>query len=271
PNEDAHHHGFPVGFRRGDTLWIGASENLGNSKYPTNTLMQFYVIYVQDLTRWDNLDDYAKDHKDELVALQATLNLCLRTYKTSVTLGVTKTTETSRETNLDWQYETAYMDDGEHTEFPTVMTKHDSEEFWMSISMIQSIRSFLSHDIFTGTASMKHKTPGLGSVNTTGNDIVDVIAKSVYDDHAGIEGLHGLLDNLAIRMTNALRTTSDRPATSIGISSSVEPTEQDPGLEILSTGIFIGSEYGTAKRHGRNQAASGNGGSSEKSQRTAGG
>ncbi len=66
-----------------------------------NTLVQFYVIYVKDFNRWDELD-YTDDHKEELVALEARLSLCLNTYYSDMTFGIMNTTLLSQKTDLNW-------------------------------------------------------------------------------------------------------------------------------------------------------------------------
>ncbi|KAL8703517.1 MAG: hypothetical protein Q9201_003302 [Fulgogasparrea decipioides] len=184
-------------------MWVGASNTL-NYKYPgINTLVQFYVIYVPNLTKWDKLD-LTEDHKDELVALQATLETCLYTYSTNMTFGVARTTEVSKMTDLDWQTGESTFDD-KKTTFATVTTTHKSEEFWMSSASMRS----------------KESTPDVGG-NITDNDNVRIIAESIYDDHAGIKGLSKLLENLSVSMSNAMRTVSDLPGNVSGTSSSFE-------------------------------------------------
>ena len=186
----------------GETLWIGAS-NPANFTYPDiNTLVQFYVIYVPDFTVWEAFD-HTEDHKDVLVALQATLNLCLYTYSTNMTNGVTKTAQISKETDLDWQIGDANFNDG-NSSFYTVNTTLASETFWMSQLNVKSFNSFLSYQTFTGSASMSSagSAPD-GEGNTTENDNVRMIAASIYNDHTGIQGLSKLLDVLAVSMTNA--------------------------------------------------------------------
>ncbi|KAL8980961.1 MAG: hypothetical protein Q9205_004112 [Flavoplaca limonia] len=208
---------------------------LGNDYEPPglDTLVQFYVIYVPDLTRWDDLD-FTEDHKDELVALQATLSLCLNTYHTNMTFGVTSTQLLSQETNLDWQTGTESF---EGTSFRTVTATHDDETFWTSESNRNPFHNYLSLQTFTGSASMRSEGPD-GGGNFTENDVVRRIAASLYDDRAGIRGLSELLDNLAISMSNAyvstcpytdltnakarLRTTTDIPDNFPGTSTSFE-------------------------------------------------
>ncbi|KAL8833563.1 MAG: hypothetical protein Q9176_007921 [Flavoplaca citrina] len=188
----------------GQTLWLGASNPmpLENDYEPPalDTLVQFYVIYVPDLTRWDDLD-VTEDHKDELVALQATLSLCLNTYHANMTFGVTSTQLLSQETNLDWQTGTESFEGTESNRNP--------------------FHNYLSLQTFTGSASMRSEGPD-GGGNFTENDVVRRIAASLYDDRAGIRGLSESLDNLAISMSNALRTTTDILDNFPGTSTSFE-------------------------------------------------
>lgn len=186
-------------YRLGETLWIGAS-NTPNYKYPDiNTLVQFYIIYVPDLTEWATLD-YTEDHKEKLVALQATLNLCLYTYATRMTFGVTRTAQFAKSPDLGWQTGTASGPD-ENTSFQTVTTTHDSETFWMSQLNVKSFNDYLSLQTFTGSASMRPAGPS-GGGNTTETDTVRVIASSIYDDPGSLYGIKTVLDNLAVSMTN---------------------------------------------------------------------
>lgn len=185
----------------GETLWMGAS-NPTTFTYPDiNTLVQFYVIYVPDLTVWETFD-HTEDHKDVLVALQATLNLCLYTYSSNMTNGVTNTTQISKETDLDWQIGEPNFIDGSSGN-RTVITTLASETFWMSQPNVISFNAFLSYQTFTGSASIGPDLLG----NITENDNVRMIAASIYDDHAGIQGLSKLLDVLAVSMTNAYALT----------------------------------------------------------------
>lgn len=74
----------------------------------------------------------------------------------------------------------------------------------MSQLNVVSFNDFLAYQVFTGTASMRSaaSTPD-GGGNTTELDNVRMIAASIYNDHAGIQGLSKLLDILALSMTNA--------------------------------------------------------------------
>ncbi|CAO1602441.1 hypothetical protein XANCAGTX0491_006050 [Xanthoria calcicola] len=201
----------------GQTLWVGASDTQDYTSLGLNTLIQFYMIYVPDFIIWDSLDP-TEDHKDELVALQATLSLCLNKYHTDMTFGVTDTNLISKETDLDWQTSSETF---EPVSFDTVTVTHDAETFWMSGLNQGSFYKYLSLQTFTGSASMRSEEPD-GGGNFTENDVVRVIAASLYDDRAGMPRLTKLLDNLAVSMSKALRTTTDVPDNIRGTPSSFE-------------------------------------------------
>ena len=200
----------------GPTLWIGASDTF-NHKYPEiYTLAQFYVIYVPDLDNWELSDQntvtgFTKDHKKELIALQATLNLCLYTYQTNMTFGVTNTTQLSRITDLDWQTGSALEDDGTIS-FPTVMTTYNGETFWMKEDNVKSFNDHLTLETFTGIASLRPTGPS-GGGNSTTTDAATVITSSIYGDQPGIQGFSALMDKVAVSMTNGCACPSNHTLT----------------------------------------------------------
>ncbi|KAL8678363.1 MAG: hypothetical protein Q9186_005288, partial [Xanthomendoza sp. 1 TL-2023] len=153
-------------YKFGETLWVGASDTPNYKSPGLNTLVQFYVIYVSDFTRWDDLD-FTEDHKDELVALQATLSLCVKKYHTDMTFGVTDTTLLGKETELDWQTSSEVL---EGTSFETLTATHDGEEFVMAESNQHSLYKYLSIQTFTGSASMRSDGPD-GGGNFSESDI----------------------------------------------------------------------------------------------------
>ena len=200
-----------------------------------NTLAQFYVIYVKDFNRWDELD-YTDDHKEELVALEARLSLCLNTYYSDMTFGIMNTTLLSQKTDLNWLSGKEVYD--VNSSIDTVTATHKGEKFWMSGLNKESLYNYLSVQTFTGTASMRTETRD-GGGNSSENDVVRRIQASLYKDRAGIDGLSRLLNNLAVSMSNAyvinlypflaytdfkvrLRTSTDLPDNVPGISSSFE-------------------------------------------------
>ncbi len=207
-----------------DTFWMGASTILDGYTYPDiNTLVQLYVIYAPDLNKW-KLFDVIDSHKGDLVALQATLSLCLYTYNTTMTLGVTDTQQVSRSTTSKWQQ---IQDDNGTVIYNTVSTTQHGETFGMDQQNIEALNNYLSAQTFVGKAQM------VGSDVSTTNGVPDfkskydtdaasAIASSIYGQPAGMQGLTQQMDNFAISLTNALRTTSDLIETHPGIASTNE-------------------------------------------------
>ena len=75
-----------------DTLWIGASkiDGIDFRHLGINTLVDFFVIYAPCISRWIS-NDATVDHTTELIALEVNLGLCMYTYDTSMTFGMTTT------------------------------------------------------------------------------------------------------------------------------------------------------------------------------------
>lgn len=144
-------------------------------RYPDpNTLVTFYVIYVPDLPQWVTINDFTEDHKDKLVALQVTLNLCLYTYRTTMQFGATETTEVSKVTDLKWQNGSQL--DGS-TSYPTVTTTYGSDTFWMYQNNVKSFNQHLAYETFVGSASLNNLGPEPG-FNTTTGDTARMITQS---------------------------------------------------------------------------------------------
>ncbi|KAL8783984.1 MAG: hypothetical protein Q9213_004235 [Squamulea squamosa] len=189
-------------------LWIGAS-NTPNYRYPDLiTLVQFYVIYVPDLAKWETFD-LTDDHKDDLTAFQINLSLCLYRYNTTMVNGITTTTQIDKITDIEWQTDSAVEDDGT-TSFNTLKTTHDSETFWMSDLNKKAFFNYLTLQTFTGYASMSPAGSHKG-FNLTSSDIVREITSSVYNDPPQ---LIALMDNLAVSMTNGYVVLALSPNTS---------------------------------------------------------
>ncbi|KAL8992544.1 MAG: hypothetical protein Q9169_007020 [Polycauliona sp. 2 TL-2023] len=184
------------------TLWMGASDDRLYEPPGTSTLTQFYVIYVPDFNVWDRLD-HRKDHKEELVALQVTLALCVNEYHSNMTFGVTNTDLLSNCTELDWQEDHEVIDG---LEIETVSVTHDAEKFWMYDVNKQAFYSHLSLQVFTGSAQWASADrPGSRDfLNTSDNRVVAAVAASLNDDR--VPGFSELLDNLAVSMSNARRS-----------------------------------------------------------------
>lgn len=183
----------------GDTLWIGASKIIGTQyKYPKiNTLIEFYVIFIPNLAT-NAFNNDAVDHKSDLVALKVNLDLCLYTYNSSMTFGITDTNEIGRSTDLNWQTGTASAGT---TGLTTVAITQDSQEFWMDQANVFAFNNYLSLQTFIGTAQMQNENTS-DTKNNFKSDAAQAIASSLYGNPRGQQGLEQLLNNLAISMTN---------------------------------------------------------------------
>ena len=160
---------------------MGASTILDGYTYPNNyTLVQFYVIYAPDLNKWRSFDEI-DDHKGDLIALQVTLNLCLYTYNTTMTLGVTDTQEVSRSNISEWRY---IQDNNGTMIFDIVSTSQNGETFAMDQQDVKAFNNYLSAQTFVGKAQMVgsdvskiNGIPSIGSYYDT--DAASVIASSI--------------------------------------------------------------------------------------------
>ncbi|KAL8865305.1 MAG: hypothetical protein Q9174_006958, partial [Haloplaca sp. 1 TL-2023] len=198
------------------TFIIGAICAATNPYPKINTLVQFYIIYVPDIVKWDTLE-VTSDYKHELIALQVTLSLYLYRYNTSIVFGTTTTIEEEKITELDWQRDTATIDDS-RSSFDIITTTYDSEKFWIDAQNKNAFNSYLSLQTFNGLAESHPMDSSVG-VNQTSNDIVQAIQSSIYEDPPR---LNALMDNLAVSMTNGLRNTSNMPAVATGVVTSFE-------------------------------------------------
>ena len=184
----------------GDTLWIGASKIDGTDyRYPgINTLVDFFVIYALDISRWIS-NDATMDHTTELIALEINLGLCMYTYNTSMTFGITTTDQIGEPTTLNWQFGQEIIGT---TSVQTITATQDSDVFWMDTPNVQAFNNYLSLHIFTGNAQMlTEDLDADAEVFTT--DSAHAIASSLYGNPSGTQGLSNLLGNLTTSMSNA--------------------------------------------------------------------
>ncbi|KAL8850900.1 MAG: hypothetical protein Q9221_004213 [Calogaya cf. arnoldii] len=134
-----------------------------------------------------------------------------------MTSGVTDTTEVGKKTDLQWKLSTDPERDTTYME-----NTNASETLSMSELNQRSWNNFLTFQTFLGAASYRTDRPEDPAASTTDNDAVRSIANSLYNDNAGIEGLSKLMHNLAVSMTNILRTTTETPDIVPGIVTSNE-------------------------------------------------
>ena len=183
-------------FTKFDLLYVGSSEVFaGGYQFPNpNTLVEFYVIYLSDPSVLD-LDSTA-NYTAALVALRATLDLCIITYNTTVINGTTKNTQTSIASKLNWQTVPKITNNTQYQVITT--TGPDNEEFYITLEQRLAFNDYLSSITFTGNV----QAPDNNDVPTGSTDGAEAMYTSVTNG-SGIQGLQNQLTNLAFSMTNA--------------------------------------------------------------------
>ena len=179
----------------GNTLWVGASDVMAGDSYPDpNSLGEFYVIYLPNTTNLDQFD-VEKDHTRELVALKGSLNLCILSYQTNVTNGITSTVEKNRLTDLTWQ--DVQKPPNNHTETPAISMTLRGIEYWMTQSTGYAFKQYFAYEVFHGQGA-------LGTGGDDGStDMAATLSTILINQKNGQDALSKMLDNLAVSMTNA--------------------------------------------------------------------
>ncbi len=135
-------------------LFIGASETGGTQyQYPgVNTLVDFYVIYISDLTPDAQVE---KNYTANLAVLKCTSSLCLYTYNSSMEFGSTNTTVIHIDTDLPWKQDTKDIDQTQTPIITVTSPDNNSEAFYMTDNAFSGLSPWLGSATFTGTASMQ--------------------------------------------------------------------------------------------------------------------
>ena len=193
---------------------------------PVNdTLIEFYVIYVPDLTKLPASSAGKTDYTGNIAALKGRLNLCAHLYDSAMTFGVTKTTLLKQVTPLSWQFANGNADDGKGGSgySATVSTTPgQSDNLFMDPPSMNAISVWLAASIFYGNASMPPPAPPTTIDPDTGDPIVNVFPPSQFSTLAsksiathlhgnesgftvadGVGGLTTLIDSLAMSISNA--------------------------------------------------------------------
>ena len=207
------------------TLYVGAgmifvdAEDGDTSETPINdTLIEFYVIYVPDLTivpEPEGQNTGVTNYTGKLAALKGTLSLCAHTYNSSMQFGVTNTTLLSQEMHLPWRHGLAANDnnlDGYLASVPGT-----SDTLFINPVSMNGLSIWLITSTFNGTAAMlgppvpDPRSPGAIPYNGP-NDFSTLASKQIathlYGNETGftvtdgVGALPKLLDNVAMSMSN---------------------------------------------------------------------
>lgn len=174
------------------TLWVGASSvTIDEDNYSDpNSLGVFYTIYLPDTTAYGSQGNFTK----ALVALKGSLDLCVISYQTTVTNGITKTVEKSRATDLTWQ---PVRKEINNNDTPVISTTSGGKEYWMSEDSGYAFKNYLGLDVFYG-----HSQTGVGG-DLGSTDASATLAGLLVNQKGGQAAVSNMLDNLATSMTNA--------------------------------------------------------------------
>ena len=207
------------------TLYMGAgmifvdAETGDTSETPINdTLIDFYVIYVPDLTLLPQ-DGGRTNYTGNIVALKGTLSLCAHTYNSSMQFGVTNTVLQAQETDLPWRHGLAANDNNQDGYLASVPGTSDT--LFMNPASMNGLSVWLITSTFNGTAIM----PPPASTTSPNPDHPDAITENspaifstlaskqvathLYGSETGFKATNGVnvlssfLDNVAMSMSNA--------------------------------------------------------------------
>ena len=203
------------------TLYMGASMIYVNayqddtSETPINdTLIEFYIIYVPDLTTLSQpVRGYKTDYSGKLAALKGTLSLCAHTYNSSMQFGVINTTLQAQETHLAWRHGLAA--DRDNLSGYLTSAPKTSDTLFMDPKALNGLSIWLIVSTFTGTASMPPPPPPdlPGTIVSNGQGVFNTLASKQVATHLygsetgskvtdGVGAMSRLLDNVAMSMSN---------------------------------------------------------------------
>ena len=196
------------------TLYLGASGIYEEDQFqddpsePINsTLIEFYVIYLPDLSATEE-----GDFTGELVALKGTLALCAQTFNSSVQFGITKTTVVNEHRDLTW----THGQGGYNAAVPD-----STDNLHMEPDALLELSLWLNIDVFSGTAQIAGP-PGQSTDPESGSSDIEESAAPIFTSTGvqqlaahlygseygytapnGMQVLTDLLNNVATSMTNA--------------------------------------------------------------------
>ena len=204
------------------TLYIGASMIYvysGPDGTPFNdTLIEFYVIYVPDLTILPTTSTSRTNYTGKLAALKGTLSLCANIYNSSMQFGVTNTTVQAQKTHLPWQQGLAANDNNQGGYNASVPGTSDT--LFMDPMSMNGLSVWLITSTFNGTSYMPppatQTTDPTGATDITNNgpSIFGTLASKQVATHLysnetgvrvtdGVAAMSALLHNVATSMSNA--------------------------------------------------------------------
>ena len=177
------------------TLWVGASSVSTRDDYlDPKSLGVFYTIYYPDTQAYQS----KLNSTSELVALKGSLDLCVISYQTTVTNGITKTVEKSRATGLTWQPVWKVVN---NTDTRAMSTLSGGKEYWITQESGYAFKNYLSLNVFYGNSQRGlFDDPNLG---LSTSNAATTLAGLLVNQKGGQDAASKMLGNLATSMTNA--------------------------------------------------------------------
>ena len=202
------------------TLYMGAgmiyvdAETGDTSDTPINaTLIDFYIIYVPDLTLLPQPNAGSTNYTGNLAALKGTLSLCAHTYNSSMQFGVTNTVLQAQETDLPWSHGPAVNDNNLQGYVASVSGTSDT--LFMNPESMNGLSIWLITSTFNGTAEMPPPPPppAPSLVVNNGPSVFSTLASKqiathLYGNETGVKVTDGVgalskyLDNVGMSMSN---------------------------------------------------------------------
>ena len=194
-----------MNYSSGQNLYVGSIFRKATESLPTHntSLAEAYIIYDQNVSA---LLDY-DDSSNTVAAYKATMSLCLYTFNTTIIDGLTNTTVLVTMNNeSDW----AFSDNKTDSSYKlTATANNDPKEYWTYGTSIGTLRSYLTSNTLTGSASVAYLS---GGDNYWSSDSAKAFAAAVWGENGnetlGIAGVEARFQNLTISMTNAFVTLS---------------------------------------------------------------
>ena len=186
----------------GNTLWIGASQTNGDGfASGPGTLVEFYVLYFPDIKVL--ADNSGSNITASVVALKGSLDLCVKTYHTNVTNGITTTNVTNNQTNLNWH--NVPSSQGSTAVTLISATAADGKIYWIEQNTRVYFNAFLEAAGFYG--GYTGGVPQNPNLNTATSDTARAMGDKLYavapSGMAGLQALKKALANLETSMSNA--------------------------------------------------------------------
>ncbi|KAF2100257.1 hypothetical protein NA57DRAFT_73867 [Rhizodiscina lignyota] len=265
--ENTAEHGQPPSFDCGADLdtFIVSSVGRGtlgsglNFSTESAEMVKIYVIYATN----ESLTNVGNEHNPvcngaALAALQGSIHLCLQTFQTNITDGITHTRIVERHNGQNWSV-SHFGNDGD------TFTNHvsgDTTTFTTDANALNSLGDYLAKVVFSGSANLALQFGGDNLVDAGLGQFLlyDFVGKDLksLSRNPSIDNFKARLNNVTVAMTNALREQTENGGTNpvSGIAYTSKQYRQIdfpwliiPGvIWVLTTWLLIATMIRTGQR-----------------------